>query len=280
MTDTGVYNKVTRTLSSIYDWLFSALWIIESERNDEKVNVYRKLIWPQISGKVLELGPGFAQSLKFLQHATLRDGSSAVDPSVVRSYTVLEPNTFLYDRLQGNAELNGFRVSYDPVSYPEGANVSTMASGDENVPFSIVKGTLDSDDIPQAILDEAPYDSILTSFSLCTAKNPEKSLENIFKLLRPGGTYYFIEHVRQPAPGDPLVIEDNGVNARFWGSVQDWLNPAWKIIGHGCNINRRTGETIAKMGCWKDVDYKNVRPAIDLQSRIMPLSFGKATKPE
>ncbi|KAJ1880147.1 hypothetical protein H4R99_006780 [Coemansia sp. RSA 1722] len=271
---------MTSMLSLAYDWFFSALWIIESERNDEKVNVYRKMLWPSISGKVLELGPGYAQSLKFLKHTTLKDGSTSIDPAFIQSYTVLEPNTFLYNRLQKNAELNGFHVTYDTMSYPEGNAIVTMGGGDENVPFSIVKGTLDGDEIPQKVLDEAPYDSILTSFSLCTARNPEKSLENIFKLLRPGGTYYFIEHVRQPEPNDPLVIEDNGVSARFWGTVQDLINPVWKLVGHGCNINRRTGETVAKMGGWQTVDYKNVRPAIDLQSRIMPLSFGKATKPE
>ncbi|KAJ2726976.1 hypothetical protein GGI07_000093 [Coemansia sp. Benny D115] len=193
----------------------------------------------------------------------------------------LEPNAFLYGRLQKNAELNGFKVEYDTVSYPEGAKITTMAGRDDLVPFKIVNGTLDnSEGIPQAVLDEAPYDSILTSFSLCTAGDPETSLANIFKLLKPGGVYYFIEHVRQPEANDPLVIEDNGVNAYFWGKVQDWMTPAWRAVGHGCHLNRRTGETIAKMGCWKTVDYKNVRPVIDLQSRIMPLSFGKAIKPE
>ncbi|KAJ1801849.1 hypothetical protein LPJ56_006332, partial [Coemansia sp. RSA 2599] len=89
-------SKVYNMLSLTYDWLFSAAWVIESERNDGKVNVYRKTLWPDISGKVLELGPGYAQSLQFLRHTTLKDGSEAVDPAVIKSYTVIEPNTFLY----------------------------------------------------------------------------------------------------------------------------------------------------------------------------------------
>ncbi|KAJ1821761.1 hypothetical protein LPJ75_000637 [Coemansia sp. RSA 2598] len=267
-------------LSLTGDWLFSAFWTIEGERVDSKVYAYRKPIWSEISGKVLELGPGYAQSLRLLQHTTLKDGSEAVDPAVIKSYTVIEPNTFLYGGLQKNAETNGFRVSYDTLSYPEGASITTMASGDENPPFMIVKGSLDDPiNIPQAVLDEAPYDSIVTSFSLCTAKDLEASLANIFKLLRPGGTYFFIEHVRQPDPGDPLVIEENGVNAAFWGKFQDIINPVFKVLAYGCNINRRTGETIAKMGCWESVDYKSVRPNKDFQARLLPLSFGKAIKP-
>ncbi|KAJ2190779.1 hypothetical protein GGH18_003230, partial [Coemansia sp. RSA 530] len=81
-----------------------------------------------------------------------------------------------------------------------------------------------------------------------------------------------------PPPGDKRVTEDNNVNAVLWGKIQDWITPLWSIIGHGCHVNRETGETIAKMEGWKSVEYKNVRPVIDLQSRIMPLSIGKAIK--
>ncbi|KAJ2677207.1 hypothetical protein IWW42_000012 [Coemansia sp. RSA 1085] len=250
-----------------------------SERNNAKVDVYRKMIWPEISGKVLEVGPGFAESLRFLNHVTLNDGTFAVDPNTIHSYTALEPNPFLYSRLHANAESNGFCVQYDRKSYPECTEVDTLATRKNMVPFTIVRGTLDNfDKIPQAVLDGAPYDTILTSFSLCTAKDPEATINNIIRLLKPGGAHVFIEHVRQPPPGDPLVIEDNNVNAVLWGKIQDWLAPAWSIAGHGCYINRRTGETIANAQGWESVEYKNVRPVIDLQSRIMPLSFGKAIK--
>ncbi|KAJ1749229.1 hypothetical protein LPJ79_003883 [Coemansia sp. RSA 1821] len=275
----GLYQHISSTYESICDWLFKLLWIVESERNNAKVDVYRKMIWPEISGNVLEIGPGFAESLRFLNHVTLNDGTFAVDPNTIHSYTALEPNPFLYSRLHANAESNGFCVQYDRKSYPECTEVDTLATRKNMVPFTIVRGTLDNfDKIPQAVLDGAPYDTILTSFSLCTAKDPEATINNIIRLLKPGGAHVFIEHVRQPPPGDPLVIEDNNVNAELWGKIQDWLNPVWKIIGHGCCIDRRTGETIANAQGWESVEYKNVRPVIDLQSRVMPLSFGKAIK--
>ncbi|KAJ1933583.1 hypothetical protein GGF37_006676, partial [Kickxella alabastrina] len=106
-------------LAYAYDWLFSTFWIIESKRNDDKVNVYRNMIWPDISGNVLELGPGYAQSLKLLRHTTMKDGSESVDPAFIQAYTVIEPNSFMYGGLQKNAEDNGFRVKYDTLSYPE-----------------------------------------------------------------------------------------------------------------------------------------------------------------
>ncbi|KAJ2461660.1 hypothetical protein GGF42_000049 [Coemansia sp. RSA 2424] len=255
------------------------LWIVESSRNDVKVDVYRKMIWPEISGNVLELGPGFALSLKFLAHTTTSNGSFYVDPNVVKSYTALEPNPFMYPRLQANAEANGFCVEYDRTSYPDKKAQDTAMSNTRTVPFKIVRGTLDDvANIPEAVLAQAPFDSILTSFSLCTVRDPETAVRNIQSLLKPGGAFYFIEHVRQPDPKDPTVVEDNGVDAVFWGKFQDWITPIWKIGGHGCHVNRQSGLTIANIGGWKAVDYKSVRPVIDLQSRIMPLSFGKAIK--
>ncbi|KAJ2689079.1 hypothetical protein GGH99_002899, partial [Coemansia sp. RSA 1285] len=270
----------------VADWLFKSLWVWESRRNDVKVDVYRKMIWPEISGKVLDLGPGFAKSLKFLSHATAADGSHVVDPAVISGYTALEPNPFLYAKLHRNAEENGFAVRYDAASCPEGAGRDARAATKKKeeeegaVPFTIVRGTLDdAGRIPQAVLDGAPYDTVLTSFSMCTVRDPQATVANIVRLLRPGGKYVFIEHVLQPDVGDPHVVDDSGrVDVRFWARVQNLINPLWRAIGHGCNINRRTGDIIAGARGWESVDYRSVRPVIDLQSRIMPLSFGVARK--
>ncbi|KAJ2081103.1 hypothetical protein H4R24_002574 [Coemansia sp. RSA 988] len=237
------------------------------------------MIWPDISGKVLELGPGFAESLRFLSHTTTNDGSYVVDLHVTNSYTALEPNKFLYDNLHKNANANGFCVEYDHKTNSEFKETDTTLDSANAVPFKIVCGTLDKlADIPQAVLDGAPYNTILTSFVLCTAKDSKSTIDNIIKLLKPGSAYIFIEHVRQPPPGDIHVVEDNNVNAIFWGKVQDWINTLWSIVGHGCCIDRNTGTTISEAQGWASVDYKSVRPVIDLQSRIMPLSFGKAIK--
>ncbi|KAJ2778236.1 hypothetical protein H4R18_004712 [Coemansia javaensis] len=265
--------------ASVYDWIFSTAWVIESKRNNRKVDVYRKMVWPEIRGKVLEVGPGYAESVRHLAHTTASNGAFVVDPGTIHSYTALEPNPFMYGGLQKNAEDNGFCVTYDTKTTDRGPEAGTRSGRDGAVPFAIVRGTLDDpDNIPQAILDEAPYDTVVTSFSLCTARDPAATVRNIVRLLKPGGAHVFIEHVRQPPPGDPRVLEDNGVNAVLWGKIQDWLTPLWSVIGHGCHLNRCTGETILNTEGWASVDYKSTRPVVDLQSRIMPLSFGKAIK--
>ncbi|KAJ2801373.1 hypothetical protein H4R20_003695 [Coemansia guatemalensis] len=254
-------------------------WTFLGVGQDERAEPYRSKLWKEAYGNVLEVGPGFSASLKHLQHKTTKDSNYVVDPDVIHSYTALEPNPFMYGGLQENAEKVGFCVDYDHDSYPECTMSGTEDPHKELVPFKIVRGTLDnSNNIPQAILDGAPYDTVLTSFVLCTSTNREEFIRNIVRLLKPGGTYLFIEHIRHPTPGNPLVIEDNGVNGRFWGKMQDWLNPIWNIFGQGCHITRDLGEDIANIDGWESVDYKMVRVNATFIAYFVPMAFGKAIK--
>ena len=46
----------------------------------------------------------------------------------------------------------------------------------------------------------------------------------------------FMEHVRDD-------------NSRFWRTAQDMLNPIWRrLLGAGCNVNRRTRQVIEEAG--------------------------------
>ncbi|KAJ1812841.1 hypothetical protein LPJ60_006471 [Coemansia sp. RSA 2675] len=95
------------------------MWTVEITRIDNKVDIYRKMLWPEIPGNVLELGPGFAVSLKLLAHTTTSDGSFHVESSIFKLYTVLGPNSFMYSQLQDNAEDNGFNVNYAHLDHPD-----------------------------------------------------------------------------------------------------------------------------------------------------------------
>ncbi|KAJ2161222.1 hypothetical protein GGF46_001650 [Coemansia sp. RSA 552] len=208
----------------------------------------------------------------------MNDGAYSVDPTVVESYTALEPNPFMYGGLQKNAEDNGFCVKYDGETYPDGKG-TPVKDYQDLVPFHIVRGTLDDEaQVPTSVLANAPYDTIITSFSLCTARNLQESIRSIVRLLKPGGMYIFIEHIRHPPVGDPLVLEDNGVDGRFWGAMQGIVNPLWRILGHGCEVNRHTAQTIDSTSGWESVEYKYVRIGGDILSYFLPMTFGKAIK--
>ncbi|KAJ1828027.1 hypothetical protein LPJ70_007347, partial [Coemansia sp. RSA 2708] len=268
------FGGISSRIAAFADWAFSFNWSSESKRQDERANPYRSRLWLDVTGKVLELGPGFSSSLKLLPHKTTSAGQYLTNSEVIQSYTALEPNPFMYGGLQKNAEANGFRVKFDRNTIADDTVHDTAVTSDGLIPFDIVRGTLDDPgQIPQLVLDNAPYDTVITSFSLCTAKDPEASLKNIVRLLKPGGAYIFIEHIRHPPPNDPLLVDGHDIDGVFWSRMQSLFNPLWNILGHGCHIIRETGKTIEQTPGWESVDYRYARIGGDILSYFVPMAF-------
>ena len=76
----------------------------------------------------------------------------------------------------------------------------------------------------QIPLDDNSVDTGLVTFALCTIPDPVAALAGMSRVLRPGGELIFCEHGIAPD-----------------ASVQRWqarVNPIWKAIAGGCNLNR------------------------------------------
>jgi ubiquinone/menaquinone biosynthesis C-methylase UbiE len=78
--------------------------------------------------------------------------------------------------------------------------------------------------------DDNSFDTVALTLVLCTVPDPEAALREIARVLRPGGRFLFLEHVR---------AEDARL-ARW----QDRLHTPWKWFGDGCHCNRDTLDTI------------------------------------
>lgn len=72
--------------------------------------------------------------------------------------------------------------------------------------------------------DAGRFDSVVTTWTLCSIADPAAALSEMHRVLKPGGRYCFIEHGR--APAGPTAL---------W---QDRLDPLWTKIADGCHINR------------------------------------------
>jgi len=88
-----------------------------------------------------------------------------------------------------------------------------------------------AEDIP---LDDGDADTVLITYTLCTIPDVQSALEEARRVLKSDGKLLFCEHGLAP---------DESV--RRW---QDRLNPLWKRIGGGCNLNRPISELIAQAG--------------------------------
>jgi len=103
-----------------------------------------------------------------------------------------------------------------------------MAKQAINVEFLLQSA---EDDLP---LSDKSIDTVVMTWTLCSIRDPVKALRQIKRVLKPNGRLIFIEHGRAP---------DSRVAA--W---QDRLNPVWKHIGGGCNLNRKTDELLVNAG--------------------------------
>ena len=81
---------------------------------------------------------------------------------------------------------------------------------------------------------DASFDTVVTMAVLCTVDEPERSLAEIHRVLRPDGRFCFLEHVRSPDP-----------NRARW---QDRLERPWGVFAGGCHPNRRTLAAIESGG--------------------------------
>jgi ubiquinone/menaquinone biosynthesis C-methylase UbiE len=88
-----------------------------------------------------------------------------------------------------------------------------------------------AEDLP---FEDASFDVVVSTLVLCTVNDPARALQEIYRVLEPGGQLLFLEHVRS----------DDAKLARW----QDRLNGLGKRVGHGCNCNRPTLETVKGEG--------------------------------
>lgn len=82
--------------------------------------------------------------------------------------------------------------------------------------------------------DEQTFDCVISTWTLCTIPDPVQALREIRRVLKPDGTFLFLEHGRSD-------------EARI-AAWQDRVNPLQRIIGCGCNLNRKIDQLIEQAG--------------------------------
>ncbi len=112
-------------------------------------------------------------------------------------------------------------------------------------------------------LADGEADAVVTTLVLCTVPEPDAVLAEIRRVLRPGGSLVFLEHVADERP------------ARL--RRQRRFDVVWPHVAGGCRLTRRTEETIAGAGFTIEaITRESARKAPKV---IRPMIRGTAVRP-
>lgn len=83
-------------------------------------------------------------------------------------------------------------------------------------------------------LADHSVDAVVSTWTLCTIPDPVFALNQIRRVLKPGGCYFFLEHGLSP---EPRVAR-----------LQNLWNPIQKCLAGGCHVNRKIDRLILEGG--------------------------------
>ena len=132
----------------------------------------------------------------------------------------------------------GAGTGFNLPHYPDGVRELTLTDGmdgmlrraerrTQETGRSVVTTTAPVESLP---FEDGSFDTVVASLLLCSVDDQEQALGEIRRVLKPGGQYLFLEHVRS---SDPKVARS-----------QDRWEGAWRTIAMGCHPNRETLPTI------------------------------------
>jgi ubiquinone/menaquinone biosynthesis C-methylase UbiE len=81
---------------------------------------------------------------------------------------------------------------------------------------------------------DASFDTVVSTWTLCSIKNIDEALDEIYRVMKPRGRFIFIEQ----------GLSDNPKVQRW----QNRLTPVQKIIADGCHLNRNIEELLKDAG--------------------------------
>ena len=136
----------------------------------------------------------------------------------------------------------GFGTGLNAPYYPSGVS-KIVAIEPSRVCMKIAEPRIASASVPveyggltgeQLDLPSDEFDAVLSTWTLCTIPNLEAALSEVRRVLKPGGSFHFIEHGHSP---DEKVAR-----------LQTRFEPLNKRLGGGCHLTRRISDHIERAG--------------------------------
>lgn len=122
--------------------------------------------------------------------------------------------------------------------------------------IDLLTGT--AEDIP---LENESMDGVASTLVLCSVSDLQQTLQEIKRVLKPGGTFLFIEHV---------AAQEH----TFLRRVQRWIKPLWRRMADGCRPDRETWKAIEDAG-FDELQMEHFTLSLPV---VGPHIMGRATK--
>lgn len=147
----------------------------------------------------------------------------------VQRLTLTDPDPYMLRRAQSKVQRLGLPVEVVPAAA-------------EGLPFP-----------------SGSFDTVVATLVFCSVEDQLAALAEVRRVLKPGGTFRFMEHVRSEHPSG--------------GCCQDILTPVNRVLGAGCRLNRETVGAIGRAG-FQIVSLSRAMPQFPLfvgEARNIPL---------
>jgi ubiquinone/menaquinone biosynthesis C-methylase UbiE len=177
------------------------------------MGLYTRYIGPRVVSCLCSMQDITEERLKVVPHASGAVLEIGIGPGL---------NLPLYDPA---------RVEY-VIGVDPGADFLSIGSARHTtspVPLKIIEAPAEALPLPDASIDTA-----VVTFTLCSVEEPMSVLSELRRVLKPTGRVLFLEHG---------LAHDAKIST--W---QNRLNPIWKRLAVGCNLNRPVASNFVKAG--------------------------------
>lgn len=133
----------------------------------------------------------------------------------------------------------------------------------QHAPFHVKHIAAHAEQLP---FDDNALQHIVSTWTLCSVRDVNQVLQEIYRTLQPGGQFHLVEHVAYDARQEPTL--------KRW---QDILTPVQKVIADGCHLNRNIEQALLDAGF--QLDHLEYFAAQDLPKLGRRMLLARATKP-
>jgi ubiquinone/menaquinone biosynthesis C-methylase UbiE len=97
--------------------------------------------------------------------------------------------------------------------------------------FPVERAKLGAEQLP---FEDSQFDCAVSTFTMCTIPNVSAAMREVLRVLKPGGSFLFLEHGLSEEP-----------NVVKW---QRRLEPIQRVIGRGCHLTRAIDRLVIASG--------------------------------